>query len=500
MGKDEAGTLAALKALRREVFAPQVAAHNGRIVKLMGDGALVEFPSIVQAVHCAVEVQRALAERNADPAIELRIGINLGDIIIEGSDIYGDGVNVAARIQEVAEPGGVALSGAAYDQVAGKVEATFADGGEHELKNIAKPVRIWRWSDGDAAPADEAAPLQLPDKPSIAVLPFVNMSGDPSRSTSRTVLPRTSSPNSAGSARCSSSPAIRHLPSRAKRSMLARSAASSACSTWSKAAFARWATGCASRPSLSRQRAATTSGPNATTAISRTSLRFRTRSSRPSPQSFPAASRTLAWRTGAKRRPTNLSAYDCILRGRNHQNIYRRHEIANARAAFERAVELDPKSARARAGVAFTYLQDYFWADFDARRPALEHAERAVALDRNEPQALLICGNCPGQERPPRRGCADARTGNGDRAGERRHGDHARDLPGPCRSARRSGRRADRGDPARSFPTRLGARVPRSGIFLQASLPRRDHRVRRDRRAAVMDSYLPRRQLRHERR
>ncbi len=179
MGKDEAGTLAALKALRREVFAPQVAAHNGRIVKLMGDGALVEFPSIVQAVDCAVAVQRGLAGRNADPAIKLRIGINLGDIIIEGTDIYGDGVNVAARIQEVAEPGGIALSGSTYDQVTGKVEAIFADGGEHELKNITKPVRVWHWSDDVVADTSIAEPLPLPDKPSIAVLPFENMSGDP---------------------------------------------------------------------------------------------------------------------------------------------------------------------------------------------------------------------------------------------------------------------------------------------------------------------------------
>ena len=179
MGKDETGTLSALKALRKDVFAPQVTAHKGRVVKLMGDGALVEFPSIVNAVDCAVAVQRALADRATGEAIRLRIGINLGDIIIEGSDIYGDGVNVAARIQEVAEPGGIALSGPAYDQVLGKVKANFTDDGERELKNIAKSVRVWRWTNDVGATTGLVEPLALPDKPSIAVLPFTNMSGDP---------------------------------------------------------------------------------------------------------------------------------------------------------------------------------------------------------------------------------------------------------------------------------------------------------------------------------
>jgi adenylate cyclase len=186
MGADEAGTLAAVKALRKELFAPKVAEHHGRIVKLMGDGALVEFPSVVHAVQCAVEVQRALAERNAgtpeDGRIELRIGVNLGDVIAEGGDIYGDGVNVAARLEELAEPGGIALSGSAHDHVMGKVDFAFEDAGEHDLKNIARPVRVYRWSDATADPVPGTAgaedALPLPDKPSIAVLPFVNMSGD----------------------------------------------------------------------------------------------------------------------------------------------------------------------------------------------------------------------------------------------------------------------------------------------------------------------------------
>ncbi len=187
MGEEEAGTLTALKALRKELFAPKVAEHRGRIVKLMGDGALVEFPSVVDAVECAVNIQRGMAERNAaepsDGRIQLRIGVNLGDVIIEGSDIYGDGVNVAARLQELALPGGVVLSATAFEHAEAKVDIGFHDGGEHELKNIAKPVRIYHWSDDDTSRqpkilgTDNTPPL--PHGPSVAVLPFENKSGDP---------------------------------------------------------------------------------------------------------------------------------------------------------------------------------------------------------------------------------------------------------------------------------------------------------------------------------
>ena len=179
MGIDEAGTLSRLKALRRELIDPTIAAHSGRIVKLMGDGALVEFASAVDAVTCAIEIQRKLRDATrseADP-IRFRIGINVGDIIIEGDDILGDGVNVAARIEGIAEPGGISISEYAWRQVQGKVPANFVDTGDQSLKNIANPVRVYRLELGREG-VSQHPELALPDKPSIAVLPFQNMSGD----------------------------------------------------------------------------------------------------------------------------------------------------------------------------------------------------------------------------------------------------------------------------------------------------------------------------------
>ncbi len=226
---DEEGTIAAFKALRADLIDPKLAEHNGRIVKLMGDGILVEFASAVDAVRAAVEMQRLIAVRNSSLSeqnrVVFRIGINLGDVVIDGDDIHGDGVNVAARLEGLCEPGGLFISGSVYEQVRDRIDLSFEDLGEQEVKNINRPVRVfhallndgakkprhapttrtasqnswvtivvvvvavamagggvWWWQSRqhDVVPADSAqVALPLPDKPSIAVLPFDNLSGDP---------------------------------------------------------------------------------------------------------------------------------------------------------------------------------------------------------------------------------------------------------------------------------------------------------------------------------
>jgi adenylate cyclase len=208
MGADEEGTLAALRAVRRELGDPKIAEHRGRIVKTTGDGLLAEFASVVDAVRCAVEVQREMIARNeilpAARRIEFRMGINVGDIIIEDGDIFGDGVNIAARLEALAEPGGICLSAAAHEQVRDRLDLAFDDLGEQQVKNITRPVRVYRIpipltlptpsarassvsriaGEGEPRRASDAVgegkqALALPDKPSLAVLPFQNMSGDP---------------------------------------------------------------------------------------------------------------------------------------------------------------------------------------------------------------------------------------------------------------------------------------------------------------------------------
>jgi adenylate cyclase len=183
MSEDEAGTLAALRARRKEIVEPAVAQRYGRIFKIMGDCVFVEFASAVNAVECAISLQKGMADRNASEGgehqLHLRVGINLGDVVVDGGDLYGDGVNLATRLQEMADPGGICVSGKVHAEVARKLELSFEDLGERPVKNVAEPVRVYKI--GGSAPVSRgpAAALPLPSKPSIVVLPFLNMSGTP---------------------------------------------------------------------------------------------------------------------------------------------------------------------------------------------------------------------------------------------------------------------------------------------------------------------------------
>src|SRR5215203_4520556 len=180
MEKDEEGTASHVRAVRREVIEPKLSAHQGRLVKTTGDGFLAEFASPVEAVRCALSIQDSIAERGeANEGLQLRIGVNLGDIIIEDDgDVFGDGVNVAARLEQLADPGGVLISGKIYEEIEGKIERRFESRGEQQVKNLARPVRVFALTSATPSKAEPKA-LTLPDKPSIAVLPFQNMSGDP---------------------------------------------------------------------------------------------------------------------------------------------------------------------------------------------------------------------------------------------------------------------------------------------------------------------------------
>ena len=188
IGADEEGTLNRLRVIRAEVIDPKITEHRGRIVKTTGDGLLVEFSSVVDALRCATQWQQRMDERNAaapgDDRIEYRIGVHQGDIVVEDEDIFGDGVNVAARLEGLADPGGICVSARVQEDAAGRLDMAFADLGEQSLKNIARPVRVYRVrlttaENQPKARPTESGPLTLPDKPSIAILPFANLNGDP---------------------------------------------------------------------------------------------------------------------------------------------------------------------------------------------------------------------------------------------------------------------------------------------------------------------------------
>ncbi|MEE8310520.1 MAG: tetratricopeptide repeat protein, partial [Hyphomicrobium sp.] len=403
MSGDEAGTLAALKAHRAELINPTVAGFGGRIVKLMGDGALVEFPSVVDAVECAVAIQKGMAERNAevpeDHRIAFRIGINLGDIIIEGDDIYGDGVNVAARMEGLAEPGGICMSRTVVNHVKGKVELDFEDMGEQVVKTIPEPVSVYRVRLADAGQEIETTTPEthsLPDKPSIAVLPFDNMSGDPeqeyfsdgitediitelSRFHSLFVIARSSSFTYKGHAidvqRIAAQLGVRYILEGSVRKAGGRIRVTAQlidAPTRNHVWAERYDRELEDIFELQDE-------------ITRTIVA----SIEPE---LGGVERDRAHRTP----PDNLDAWGLYQRGLWHVYRFTAKDNAEARALLERATVADPNFAPAFAGLSFTYFANAFLGydrDRDRYRDmALEAARRSVALDDRDEAARVALG------------------------------------------------------------------------------------------------------------
>ena len=447
MGEDEAGTLAALKAHRQELIDPEIAAHSGRIVKLMGDGTLVEFASVVDAVECAIAIQRGMGGRHdgvpEERRITLRIGINIGDVIVEGEDIYGDGVNVAARIEGLAEPGGICISRAARDQVRDKLDYALDDLGKHEVKNIARPVRVfrvltdgegaetagstrggprpWRWAAAvgvvvatvgglaawqlwpsasapvaTTAPAPEVVsepattPVPLPDKPSIAVLPFINMSDDPeqeyfsdgitediitdlSKMSGLFVVSRNSSFTYKGRAvkvrDVGRDLGVRHVLEGSVRKS-------------------------GSRVRITAQLIDATTGDHVWAERYDRELTdvFAVQDEVTQEIVSVLAVKLSAEEAARLRRlvPVDADAYDLLLRGLALQRRYSRETIAESIEYFEKAIAIEPRYARAHANIGYSrsieVLNGWSGDREAALREAESHIEEAVRLDPTLPQ------------------------------------------------------------------------------------------------------------------
>ncbi len=401
MGADETGTLSRLTSHRRELIEPAIAAHGGRTVKLMGDGALVEFASVVDAVHCAVEIQAAMAGRNAEVPLErriaFRIGINFGDVIIEDGDLYGDGVNIAARLEGLAAPGGICVSAKVHDEVLGKLELGFEDLGEQPVKNIARPVRVYRVLPDAAAAVDDrqtvgqSAPLPLPDKPSIVVLALQNMSADPeqdyfadgiaediitdlSKVAGLLVIARNSAFAYKGRA---------HDLRQVCRELGVRHALEGS---------VRKAGG---RVRITAQLIDGTTGGHVWAERYDRELTdifaVQDEVTREIVAALKVHLTPEEQRRIEKRGTGNLEAYDCYLRGRELVWRHTRDGVVQARPLLERAIALDPAFALPVAHVAFCHVLDYInrWSAEPERslEDARELADRAIQLDDLEPQA-----------------------------------------------------------------------------------------------------------------
>ena len=404
MGADEAGTLAALKRHREAIFDPAVAAHNGRIVKLIGDGVIAEFGSVVDAVSCALSVQRSSAttpdKSASQPTIVLRIGINLGDVIIEGDDIYGDGVNVAARLEPLAEPGGICVSSIVNESVGNRIDVRFQDGGEISVKNIDRPIRVWKWHPSATTSAisrSVAKPEPNVAAASIAVLPFINMSGDPeqeyfsdgisediitdlSKIGGLTVIARNSSFTYKGRSvdlrtvgrdlgvRSVLEGSIRRAGKRVRITAQLIDAATST-HLWAD----RYDRDLTDIFEVQDEVVEKIVGALAVTLTQGEQQRLR--------------------RHGT----SNVEAYECWLRARALFTRGTRESIVEARAMYRRAIEFDHNFAAPHAGLAFAAIADHTsgWA-LDSAQALLEAerwARRALELNDQEPVSHMALGN-----------------------------------------------------------------------------------------------------------
>ena len=423
MGADEAGTLAALKRHREAVFDPAVAAHNGRIVKLIGDGTIVEFGSVVDAANCALLVQRAGAttpdQSASQPIIVLRIGINLGDVIIEGEDIYGDGVNIAARLEPLAEPGGICVSSIVNESVGNRIDARFQDGGEISVKNIDRPIRVWKWHPSTTTPtaarSNAAKPQPNVATASIAVLPFTNMSGDPeqeyfsdgisediitdlSKIAGLTVIARNSSFTFKG----------RLVDVRAVgrdlgvRSVLEGSIRRAGNRVRITAQLVDAATG--AHLWADRYDRDLTDIFEVQDDVTRRIVDALKVTLSPAEKARLTDTET-----------TNMEAYNCSLRGREFLlgSTKNRDTFEQSKASFMRAIELDPNYAQAYAGLGFAYTLDYQnrWSDDpDGSLPLAKHyAEQAIEKNPKEPAARVVAAMVASRERDLDRATSEAK-------------------------------------------------------------------------------------------
>jgi adenylate cyclase len=391
MAADEAGTLAALRAARAEFLDPAVEAHGGRIVKTTGDGVLVEFGSAVDAVRCGLAIQTGMAERGGD--LQLRVGVNVGDVVIEGGDIFGDGVNLAARLEGVAAPGGLAISDSAHEHVSGRVDADFRDDGMHELKNAGRPIRVWRWAPEGAVKA--AAP-ELPDKPSIVVLPFDNMSGDPeqeyfadgvvealtaalSRIRSFFVIARNSAFAYKG------------------RAMNVRDIGRELGVAYVLEGSVQRAGG---RVRITVQLIETEGGAHIWAEKYDGSLDdifdLQDRITEQVAGAIQPSIRLAEVERARRKPPQDLGAYDYAMRAIRHVWALEKDEAAKALSLLEKGLEIDPDYPLALALAAWCWAQRsvYNWVDdiATAKTNALSYAERAANLSADDPLILTVLG------------------------------------------------------------------------------------------------------------